>query len=73
MAEQENKRWVGTWATTPSATDGVALDGQTVRMIVHTSIGGGTLRVRLSNAYGTDKLHIGAAHVALRAAAEAKA
>ena len=44
MAERENKRWVGTWATTPSATDGVALDGQTVRMIVHTSIGGGTLR-----------------------------
>ena len=67
MAEQEKMRWVGTWATTPSATDGVSLDGQTVRMIARTSIGGGTLRVRLSNGYGKDKLTVGAAHVALRA------
>ena len=40
---------------------------QTVRMIVHTSIGGSRVRVELSNAYGTAALAIGAAHVALRA------
>jgi len=57
--------WVGTWATTPAVTEGIALDGQTVRMIAHVSIGGPTLRVRLSNAYGTQNLDIGGARIAL--------
>jgi lysophospholipase L1-like esterase len=35
-------------------------------MIVRASIGGRRVRVRLSNAYGTAALQIGAAHVALR-------
>jgi lysophospholipase L1-like esterase len=39
---------------------------QTLRQIVHTSIGGSKARVVLSNAYGTAALTIGAAHVALR-------
>ena len=42
------------------------LNNQTVRMIVHTSIGGHTLRIRLSNALGGNSVKIGAAHVALR-------
>ncbi len=66
MADQDNKGWVGSWATTLSAMDGIALDGQTVRMIAHMSIGGRMLRVRLSNSYGMQKLDIGAASVALR-------
>jgi lysophospholipase L1-like esterase len=44
-----------------------SFNDQTVRMIVHTSIGGSRVRVELSNAYGTAALKIGAAHVALRA------
>jgi len=44
-----------------------SFNNQTVRMIVHTSIGGTRLRVELSNAYGTGPLTIGAAHIALRA------
>ncbi len=43
------------------------INNQTVRMIVHTSIGGGRVRVTLSNAYGTGPLTIGAAHIALHA------
>jgi lysophospholipase L1-like esterase len=39
---------------------------QTLRLIVHTSIGGNQLRIRLSNAFGADSLMVGAAHVALR-------
>jgi lysophospholipase L1-like esterase len=39
---------------------------QTLRQIVHTSIGGSRARVVLSNAYGTAPLTIGAAHIALR-------
>ena len=63
---REDLRWVGTWTTTPAPVEGVALGNQTVRMIAHLSIGGRRLRVRLSNAYGTRKLAVGAAHVALR-------
>ncbi len=44
-----------------------AINNQTVRMIVHTSIGGQRARVQLSNAFGATPLQIGAAHIALRA------
>jgi lysophospholipase L1-like esterase len=39
---------------------------QTLRQIVHASLGGSRVRVVLSNQYGTDALTVGAAHVALR-------
>jgi lysophospholipase L1-like esterase len=39
---------------------------QTLRQIVHTSIGGTKVRVLISNAYGTAPVVIGAAHIALR-------
>ena len=39
---------------------------QTLRQIVHTSIGGSKARVVLSNSYGTAPVTIGAAHLALR-------
>ena len=58
--------WVGTWATTPAPAEGVALSNQTLRMNARISIGGSALRVRLSNAYGSRPLAIGAAHIGLR-------
>ena len=59
--------WVGTWNASPQAAwHPVELNGQTIRQIVHVSIGGTQVRVRLSNAYGKDSLRIGAARVALR-------
>jgi lysophospholipase L1-like esterase len=39
---------------------------QTLRQIVHVSLGGDRVRVVFSNAFGTSPLEIGAAHVALR-------
>jgi len=39
---------------------------QTLRQIVHVSLGGDRIRVVVSNAFGTLPLEIGAAHVALR-------
>jgi lysophospholipase L1-like esterase len=39
---------------------------QTLRQIVHTSIGGSKARVVLSNAYGTAAVTVGGAHIALR-------
>lgn len=67
VANSDDKRWVGTWTVTPSAMEGVALEGQTVRMTTRVSIGGGRLRVRLSNAYGTGILEVASARIALGA------
>ena len=39
---------------------------QTLRQIVHTTVGGSKARVVLSNAYGTAPATVGAAHIALR-------
>jgi lysophospholipase L1-like esterase len=59
--------WVGTWNASPQAAwHPIELNGQTIRQIVQVSIGGKRIRVRLSNAYGGDSLHIGAARVGLR-------
>src|SRR5262245_20208013 len=63
--------WVGTWSTSPHQPDlqvpGLANTGfnnQTLRQIVHTSVGGPEVRVRLS-AFGANAVTIGAAHIAL--------
>ncbi|MGA3002530.1 MAG: SGNH/GDSL hydrolase family protein [Acetobacteraceae bacterium] len=63
--------WVGTWTATPAPADGVALSSPTIRMFPRVSIGGNTIRIRLSNAAGTGDLVIGATHVAKRAAGSA--
>jgi len=65
--------WVGTWATSPqiqmpNTTPTQFPPQTTLREIVHTSIGGSFVRVRLSNEIGTEPLVIGSAHVALRSA-----
>jgi len=65
----KDTHWVGTWAASPAPAEGVALSSPTIRMFPRVSIGGSTIRVRLSNAHGTGKLAIGAACVALRAGA----
>jgi lysophospholipase L1-like esterase len=44
----------------------VHFTNQTLRQIVHTSIGGPRARVVFSNAYGTAPVTVGAAHLALR-------
>ena len=41
------------------------INNQTVRMVVHTSIGGHRVRLQLSNAFGGNALPIGGAHIAL--------
>lgn len=52
-------------AATKAPAQPTSFNDQTVRMIVHTSIGGSRARVELSNAYGTAGLMIGSAHVGL--------
>lgn len=67
-ASQAN--WVGSWAASqqvPEPQNALAPDDlrdATLRQIVHLSIGGTTLRVHLSNAFGTAPLHITSVHIA---------
>ncbi|MEU9782011.1 SGNH/GDSL hydrolase family protein [Streptomyces phaeochromogenes] len=66
----EPATWTGTWATAPTTvpkTDTTAFHDQTIRQIVHTSIAGSALRIRLSNEFGKQPLKIGEVHVARRA------
>ena len=62
--------WVGSWASSQqipepqNALPPEALRDATLRQIVHLTVGGKQLRVRLSNAFGTAPLTILSAHVA---------
>jgi lysophospholipase L1-like esterase len=66
---------VGAWTTAPYGGDPwhtvPTLIDSTLREIVHTSLAGTALRVRLTNEYGTDPLRIDAASVALSAGGDA--
>ena len=69
-AAQEPTRWVGTWASSQqipedrNALPAADLDDATLRQIVRTTIGGETIRIRLSNVFGTEPLRIRSIHVA---------
>jgi lysophospholipase L1-like esterase len=67
-AEPAGARWVATWAASPQSAGKKSLhvEGQTLRQVVRISLGGGHLRLRLSNAYGAAALRVGGAHLALQ-------
>ncbi|MFJ1970211.1 SGNH/GDSL hydrolase family protein [Streptomyces sp. NPDC087903] len=68
------RHWAGTWATAPSEHYEVSgMSEVTVRMPVHTSVGGSQVRVRLTNAYATEPVTIGHATVGRRDAGSAVA
>lgn len=62
--------WIGTWAAAqqiPEPQNALPTDDlrdATLRQIVHLSAGGTALRVHLSNAFGTQPLHVTSAHIA---------
>ncbi|WP_430785914.1 SGNH/GDSL hydrolase family protein [Actinoplanes sp. G11-F43] len=61
---------VGTWAAAPTAVPNGktrTLADQTIRQVVHTSVGGDLPRLTLSNEYGAEPVRIGAASIAVRA------
>lgn len=60
---RDTAHWVGTWTAAPAPAEGAAFSNHALRMIPRVSIGGSRLRVRISNAYGTRPLAIGAACV----------
>jgi lysophospholipase L1-like esterase len=64
--------WVSAWSAAmhaplpfPGLPPSPVFENQTVRMVVRPTIGGERVRIRLSNAFGTTPLKIGAAHIAL--------
>jgi lysophospholipase L1-like esterase len=67
----DTTHWVGTWTAAPAPGEGTAFANHTLRMIPRVSIGGSVLRVRISNAYGTRPLAVGAARVGVRSAGPA--
>lgn len=70
----ETPRWVGAWSSAqlaPDAKNSLAPEdypNATLRQVVRVSIGGDTLRVKLSNLFGTQPLTIDAARIAVSAA-----
>lgn len=73
-AEAGERGWTGTWATSPSEHYDVSgMSEVTVRMPVHTSVGGSSVRIRLTNAYATQPVTIGHATVGLRGGGSAVA
>ena len=63
--------WTGSWAAAPLAPSAnekpIGLEGETFRDIVHLSIGGKAIRLRISNEFGPVPLIVASVHVALSA------
>jgi lysophospholipase L1-like esterase len=57
--------WTGSWETAPSGT-APAVPGAAFRNVVHLSLGGSAVRVRISDRLGSAPLRLGAVTVALR-------
>jgi lysophospholipase L1-like esterase len=60
--------WVGTWEAASAGVNELGCDNCTIRNIVHTSIAGTELRVKISNIFGTAPLQVAQATVALPSA-----
>jgi len=70
-AESARQRavWAGSWAAAVTRGNATGLtnnglNDQSVRMVVHTTVGGPQFRVRLSNSYGEQPVRVGRATVA---------
>ncbi len=63
--------WIGTWVSGQQLTEdrnlppAPGLSNNTLREVVHMTLGGSKLRVQLSNAYGNSPVTIKAAHLAV--------
>ncbi|MGW6059849.1 SGNH/GDSL hydrolase family protein [Streptomyces sp. NPDC055189] len=61
--------WVGSWAASPAAaepnTQRNGFAGKSIRNVVHTSVGGNSARITLSNLYGQQPLSITHASIAV--------
>jgi lysophospholipase L1-like esterase len=74
-AAEAPRHWIATWGASPSQqladetqmrTAHLVFSNQTLREIVHTSVAGASIRVRLSNAHNRQPVSFGSVHIALR-------
>jgi lysophospholipase L1-like esterase len=76
-ATPRDAHWVATWGASPQRTEPAnmppapGLAGSTLRQVVHLSLGGRTMRLRVSNAFGSGPLTVAAARVARSAGGHA--
>ncbi|MFF4019226.1 SGNH/GDSL hydrolase family protein [Streptomyces sp. NPDC001843] len=71
VAPASTGTWVGAWSTSPAAaepgTETQGMAGRSIRNVVHTSTGGTSARITLSNLYGQSPLTITHATIAIAA------
>jgi len=71
VSEGTSEKWVGTWSTAPQLVEpgnnppSPGLSHNTLRQIVHVSIGGDSLRVRFSNEFSTNPVTLNEVHIAV--------
>lgn len=66
-ANDPAQHWVTTWTTANAASERPpTFSDQTIREIVHTTIGGSAVRLRLSNTFGTRALRLDAVFIGLQ-------
>ena len=64
-------KWVGTWSTAPQLVEtnnnppSPGLTNNTLRQIVHVSIGGDSLRIRFTNEFSKSSVKLNSVHIAL--------
>ena len=71
-----NECWISTWVSSQQLTERrnnppVPLTNNTLRQVIHVTLGGNKLRVQFSNAYGISPVTINAAHIAVSKGASA--
>src|ERR1017187_8907246 len=68
---KENAIWVGSWACSPQLVEPQnrppepGLAGNTMREVVHLTLGGTQIRLRFSNEFGKTPLTLDSVHIAL--------
>jgi lysophospholipase L1-like esterase len=75
FAETQKKpaatKWVGTWSTAPQLVETAnnpplpGLSNNTLRQVVHVSIGGNCLRIKLTNEFSSSAVVINSVHIAI--------
>lgn len=66
-AENPSQHWVATWSTSNAAVpDPATFKNQTIREIIHTSVGGQAVRIRLANTFGTQAVTFDSVYVGLQ-------
>lgn len=70
---KQNEEWIGTWGASPQLVEPrnmapkPGLSDNTLRQVVHVTLGGNRLRVQFSNKFGTTPLTLESVHIAVTA------